>query len=376
MNRRQWMKTGALAAASLSVERSAWGVNLFDRPQQQARPQTVKPLARLWGNENPYGPSEKARRAMQAAVGEGNRYATSFADYAELEGLIAEREGLTKEHVVLGSGSGEVLCMAGVAYGLEGAQILACDPTFPALMRYAEAVGGRVLRVPLNDRFEHDLDQMMRRLTGSVRLVYVCNPNNPTGTIVAATRLRAFCEEVSRRTPVLVDEAYLEYADAKEFGSMIDMVRKGLNVIVVRTFSKIYALAGMRVGYALARPEIIARLRPFRMGIINQVGLRGAIASYKDEEFVQLSRRKNLETRAYLYRELEALGRRFVPTQGNFVWLHAGREQRGLPEALAARGVFINGNRAPLSDDWARVTLGTMEEMKLFVSALREVLEA
>ena len=373
MNRRQWMKTGALAAAALSIERPVRGASLFGGPQ--ASSQTAKPLARLWANENPYGPSEKARRAMLAAVSEGNRYPTSLADYAELEGLIAQREGLTPEHVVLGSGSGEVLCMAGVAYGLEGAQILAADPTFPALMRYAEAVGGRVARVPLNERFEHDLDQMQHQLTPAVRLVYICNPNNPTGTIVAASRLRDFCAEVSRRAPVLVDEAYREYADAKEFSSMIELVRKGLNVIIVRTFSKIYGLAGMRVGYALAQPDAISRLRQFRMGIINGVGLRGAIASYQDEEFVQLSRRKNLEARAYLYKELETMGRRFVPTQGNFVWMHAGRENRGLPEALAARGVFINGNRAPLNDDWARITLGTMAEMKLFVSALREVLK-
>jgi histidinol-phosphate aminotransferase len=374
MNRRQWMKTGALAVAALSVEQSARGAKLCSR--RQASSQGAKPFARLWGNENPYGPSDKARRAMMAAVGEGNRYPTSFADYAELESLIAQREGLTREHVVLGSGSGEVLCMAGVAFGLEGAEMLAADPTFPALMRYAEGVGARVRRVPLNERFEHDLDSMDRQLTQGVRLVYVCNPNNPTGTIVPAARLRAFCEEVSRRAVVVVDEAYGEYADAKEFASMIDLVRKGLSVIVVRTFSKIHALAGMRVGYALARPETIERLRQFRMGIINQVGLRGAIASYQDGDFVRLSRQKNLETRAYLYRELEAMGRRFVPTQGNFVWLHAGRENRGLPEALAARGVFINGNRAPLNDDWARVTIGTMDEMKLFVSAFREVLKA
>jgi histidinol-phosphate aminotransferase len=374
MNRRQWMKTGALAVAALSVEQSVKGANLFGRKPPAS--QSVKPLARLWANENPYGPSEKARRAMTAAVNDGNRYATPFADYAELEELIARREGLTPEHVVLGSGSGEVLCMAGVAYGLEGALILAADPTFPGLMRYAEQVGARITRVPLNERFEHDLEGMERGLTKGVRLVYVCNPNNPTGTIVPAARLRAFCEEVSRRAVVLVDEAYREYADAKEFASMIDLVRGGLNVIVVRTFSKIHALAGMRVGYALARPDVVARLRQFRMGIVNQVGLRGAIASYQDEEFVQFSRRKNLEVRALLYREMEALGRRFVPTQGNFVWLHVGRENRGLPEALAARGVFINGNGAPLNDDWARVTLGTTDEMKLFVSAFREVVKA
>jgi histidinol-phosphate aminotransferase len=368
VNRRQLMKGGVMTAFALSLEKTLLSAN----PGNGAHVSTTgAPLpVRLWGNENPHGPSQSARRAMMEAIAAGNRYSMP-ADYAELERLIARREGLTPEHVLLASGSGEILAMAGVAYGLDRGEILSADPTFAGLMRYAEKVGASVTRVPLNERFEHDLEGMHRRLNKNVRLVYVCNPNNPTGTIVAGARLRDFCEAGSRTCAVMVDEAYRDYADAPEFGTMVDLVRKGLNVLVVRTFSKIHALAGMRVGYALARPETVARLREFRMGIINQVGLKGAIASYQDEAFLRFSRAKNLEARAIFYRAMDAMGRRYVPTQGNFVWLRAGADNRDLPLRLAERGVFITGNQAPLNGDWARVTLGTPEEMRLFAEAYK-----
>jgi histidinol-phosphate aminotransferase len=371
MNRRQLMKAGAMAAVALSLDNSTGGA-LADNATASTK--GGAPTVRLWGNENPHGPSPLARRAMTEALAYGNRYSMP-ADYAELERLIAKREGLTPEHVLLASGSGEILAMAGVAYGLQSGEIVCADPTFAALMRYAEKIGARVTRVPLNERFEHDLENMHRRVNKDVRLVYVCNPNNPTGTIVAGARLKDFCESAARTSAVMVDEAYWDYADAPEFASMVDLVRRGLNVMVVRTFSKIHALAGMRVGYALARPEAIARLREFRMGIINQVGLRGAIASYGDEEFLRFSRRKNLEAREIFYTEMDAMRRRYVRTQGNFVWLHAGAESRDLPLRLAERGVMITGNRSPLSGDWARVTLGTPQEMRVFISAYKEAMK-
>ena len=360
-----------MAAVALSLDKSTGGLLAHGKASSMSG---AAPTVRLWGNENPHGPSPLARRAMTEALVNGNRYAMP-ADYAELENLIAKREGLTAEHVLLGSGSGELLAMAGVAYGLQSGEIVCADPTFAGLMRYAEKIGARVTRVPLNERFEHDLEGMHGRVNKDVRLVYVCNPNNPTGTIVAGARLRDFCEAAARTSTVMVDEAYWDYADAPEFQTMVDLVRKGSNVIIVRTFSKIHALAGMRVGYALARPETIARLREFRMGILNQVGLRGAIASYQDEEFMRFSRRKNLEAREIFYKEMDAMRRRYVRTQGNFVWLHAGAENRDLPLKLAERGVMITGNRSPLTGDWARVTLGTPEEMRAFISAYKEAMK-
>jgi histidinol-phosphate aminotransferase len=309
---------------------------------------------------------------MAAALTDGNRYASPLGDYRELEGLIARREGLTPEHVVLGSGSGEILCMAGLAYGLQGGETVCADPTFGGLMSYAENIGAKVRRVPLDASFAHDLDAMERQTTAAVRLVYVCNPNNPTGTITAASRLRPFCEEVSRRAVVLVDEAYWDYADSAEFAPMTSLVRAGLNVIVLRTFSKIHGLAGMRVGYALAHPSLAANLRRYRMTIINRAGLHGAIASYQDEDFLAACRRKNAEARAFLCREMDVLGVRYASTQGNFLWLRVGERNRMLPAALGARGVQVSFGDAPLKGDWMRVTLGKMEELRQFVAAFRE----
>jgi histidinol-phosphate aminotransferase len=233
-----------------------------------------------------------------------------------------------------------------------------------------------VQRVPLDGRFEHDLAEMDRRATQSVGLVYVCNPNNPTGTLLPADRLRAFCEEVSRRAVVFVDEAYVEYTDAPARFTTVDLVRKGANVIVLRTVSKIYGLAGMRLGYAMARPDLAARLSKFAVGIVNTLGVRAALASLEDTEFVASSRRANVEARTATYRALDEVGATYVPSSANFVYFRAGDKNQGLPAALAARGIPLNPTGAPLSAEWARLTIGTPDEMRLFASALRETFKA
>lgn len=377
MTRRQMLlNTGAVAAGltfGRSVGRAEWSRSRWlPIDEEKVDEEKVKVRARLNSNENPYGPSEVARRAMTAAFDEGCRYPGS--QNKKLEDLIAKKEGLSPDQVILGAGSGEILRMAAMAYGPQGGEILTAHPTYEGLETAARTIGAYVHRVPLNKTFEHDLDEMDRRTTQAVRLVFVCNPNNPTGTIVSADRLRAFCKEVSKRSVVLVDEAYHEYVDAPQYSSMIDLARDGHNVIISRTFSKIHGMAGLRVGYGFARPDIVARLRQFR-GMINILGLQAAMASYQDPEFQSFSRKKNAEARSYLYSVLDELGYKYIPSQANFVFFKLGKDVQSAAfrETMEKKHGILLGRTFPPYTDYCRVSMGTMDEMKLFADALREV---
>jgi len=369
MTRRQWLLQTGAVAAGLALGRGAARADWAISPPHPSVDGEVR--ARLNSNENPYGPSERARRAMTEAFNEGCRY--PWLHYKALEEMIAKKEGLSPDQVVLGAGSHEILRMAGMAYGLGGGEVLTAHPTFEGLENYADTIGAYVHRVPLRDNFELDLEAMDRRITQAIRLVFVCNPNNPTGTIVPGDRLRAFCQAVARRAVVLVDEAYHDYVEAPEYSSMLDLVREGHNVIVSRTFSKIHGLAGLRIGYGLARSDLASRLRQFRSGhSVNILGLRAAIASYQDAEFQAFSRRKNAEARSYLYQALEGLGYRYLPSHTNFVFFRIGQDVQAFREAMEKRGVLV-GRPFPPYMDWCRVSTGTMDEMKSFAAALREI---
>jgi histidinol-phosphate aminotransferase len=359
ISRRDWIKTGAFAAAAAGA--------LHTVRVDAGAPAPVPLLA----NENPYGPSEAARRAIAAAIPLANRYSGDGAGGTEeLKRLIAEREGLAPECVVLGAGSSEVLFMAALAFGGE---IVTADPTFGLLRLYAERAGATVHRVPLDAKMAHDLEAMRARVTSTTSLVYVCNPNNPTGTLLPGATVRAFCEEVSPRAAVLVDEAYVEYVDPKTDASAVELVRKGANVVVARTFSKIYGLAGLRIGYALARPDLAARLADRRVGNVGKLAYEAALASLRDREFVATSRARNAAARAFTVDALAKLGIRCPESHGNFVYANVGARNRHVPVALAERGLLLTWNGRPLGGDWMRVTIGTDAEMRRFAAALKEV---
>ena len=367
MNRRQWLKTGALAAAGVAVR-----PDMSVLRQAAPTPRAFKKPIRLHSNENPYGPSAAARQAIQNAFNEGNLYPSS--SYGELRKMIAEREGLTPDHVVLGAGSHEVLRMTAMAYGLAGGEILTAYPTYEGMERYATTIGAYVHRVPLDDDLLIDLEAMDRRTTQAVKLVFVCNPNNPTSTIRSGQEVQAFCEEVSRRSVVFVDEAYFELVEDPSYATMTGLVRHGHNVIVARTFSKVYGLAGLRIGYGLARPDIAARLRRFRTGSsLNILGVRAAIASHQDEEFVSFSRRKIGEARAYVTQVVEERGHRCLPAHGNFIFFHLGQNIRTFQAKMEQRGILV-GRPFPPFMDWCRLSIGTMDEMKAFTDAFENVM--
>jgi histidinol-phosphate aminotransferase len=354
--RREWVKMSAMAAAAVA----------FAGGGHDAVGQNGAGLIKLSGNENPYGPSPKARKALADALTGANRYVPPET-LAQLESMIAEREGVKPESVVAATGSGEILCMAAVAFGKK--EIVAPTPTFPTLMRYAELLGATVRNVPLTAAFEHDLAAMRRAVSENTSIVFTCNPNNPTGGLTPNSELRSFITETSKRVPVFSAEAYPEYTDDFPRNSMIDLVRAGENVIVSRTFSKIYGMAGLRVGYGIAKPELAARLRRYRMTWLNNTSIAAAIAAYADQAFVAESKKRNEELRGWFLKELDTMGVRYAPTVSNFAWVNIGTGVQNYTDRMREKG-FLMGRA---DNGWTRVTIGTADEMRKYVAALKQI---
>ncbi|MCB0557452.1 MAG: histidinol-phosphate aminotransferase family protein [Lewinellaceae bacterium] len=369
LNRRQWLRTAGLAGAATLA--GSW-TNLAGNPigLEQAGSSRQDGFIRLNANENPLGPSEKVRAAMMEAFDVAYRYPFSWQQ--ELTKKLARKEGVTPEHIVVTAGSVEGLRISGLAYSWQGGEIVAADPTFQALLAYAEQFGAFVHRVPLDD-LVHDLDAMERRITSNTRLVFICNPNNPTGTILPAGRLRDFCTSVSRRTVVFADEAYYDFIQEPGYPSMVELVKDGLNVIVSRTFSKVYGLAGLRIGYLIARPDIARRLNNARVAFNNVVGLYAAMAALEDEAFYRESLKNNAASQRIIYQTLEQMNLLSIQSHGNFVFFQSRRDISELIEEMKQEKVLIGRPFPPLMD-WCRLSTGTVADTEQACRALKKVL--
>jgi histidinol-phosphate aminotransferase len=326
-----------------------------------------RPL-RLAANENPYGPCESAKQAMAAAMADGWMY--DIEDLRVLAGLIAEREGVTPENILITEGSGELLKITGLAYGSNGADVIAAHPTFNQLQDYAVATGGRLLNVALDKEMRHDLAAMEGRVTNRTGIVYVCNPNNPTGTMVAPDKLRSFISAVQNRAVVLVDEAYIDLCDEPAKNTMIDQVKAGKNVIIARTFSKVHGMAGLRVGYGIARPDIIARLKELTTSSPNRMGLKAAIASYQDLAFQAESRKLVRQALAQTTAVVKDLGLAYAPSQTNFIFFDTGRPVMLYLAGMRDKNIQV-GRPFPPYTTWARVSMGRVEQMPKFFDAMK-----
>ena len=326
-------------------------------------------LARLIANENPYGPAASARRAVTEALATAWQYPMGHDQ--PLKKLIAEREGLTTAHIMLGDGSGEILRIAGLVYGMGGRDVVAARPTFGFLQDYARQLGATVTEVPLDENLKHDLKGLAAAVTGRTGLLYVCNPNNPTGTLVPGAELRPFLKDMAGRTTVLVDEAYLDLWEDWPAHTATERVRAGDPVIVTRTFSKLHGMAGLRVGYALAPPDIIQRLEKHRMTLLGCAGVAAATASYQDLEFQAFSRARLQEGLAITTGALRELKLRHVAEgRGNFVFFDTGGPLADFSAAMRRAGYLV-GRPFPPYDSWCRVSMGTVEQMRGFAEALR-----
>ncbi|WP_342250233.1 pyridoxal phosphate-dependent aminotransferase [Sphingomonas sp. OTU376] len=329
-------------------------------------------IALLSRNENPYGPAPSAIAAIAEWSAKGCYYADTAA--RKLTAMIAERFGVTPDHVALGSGSTEVLSAAGLA--LKGKGAILCPELFwDTTALYAEAKGAKLKRVALKPDLDIDLDAMAAAVGPDVGLVHICNPNNPTGRLLDGDAMRAFVRKVGPSATVLVDEAYMELTDRPDYSSVSALVKEGHNLLVCRTFSKIYGMAGLRVGFAIGQPETIATIRKYEMSFGgNTAGLAAAIASYNDTAFTGFSKNRILEGRGLILDAVKKAGLTAAPSQANFVYVKVP-DADAVQKAMAAKGIQIRGAYGKWSQ-WSRVSTGRIEDVKRYAAALPEVVGA
>lgn len=320
-------------------------------------------------NENPYGPSASALKAAAKASELGAYYTTETPSM--LLEAIARRNELQLDNMVLSSGSNEALQAAFVAWGKQG-KIVLPNHTYSDHLAYSKRMGVDLVTVPLKDDLSIDLDGLAAAVSNDVSVVYVCNPNNPTGLTLDGDTLRDFCRSVGHKAIVIVDEAYNEMTDDPDYTSMVDLVREGENVVVMRTFSKIFGMAGMRVGYGMARPDLAKTIESHVMAWPNVVGISAAIASYADEAFIRFSREHILEGRRMVNETFRRNGIEPLPSQANFVYAEIGRNASEFQEKMAERGILIRGS-FPLYPNYSRVSMGRLEELEVFDRVFTEV---
>ena len=393
LSRRQWLKSsglvagGAIATQSLSPallpaleapaapavvngQTTLEGFLALEREIEAMR-RADGPI-RLASNENPYGMAPSAKQAINDMWKEHAWYGA--AAVPELRKIYAKQMGVPEDYVLVTAGSGDVLSIVALAYAMQGGEVLTPWPTYEGLPRYAEALGARVHKVALDGDLAHDLEAMERRHVQSVDLVFVCNPNNPTGTLTDSAKLRAFVSNASRKSVVLVDEAYHDFVTDPGYTSMIDLVKAGENVIISRTASKIHGLAGLRTGFAIARPDIIARLQPCVTSFPGVFGARAAAASLQDTAYQNMCRDRNSEGRAIMQTAVKALGRRMTSSHTNFVFFDTGMPVEKVQAAMLTKG-FLIGRAFPPYNTWARISIGTPDEMKRVAAALPDIVK-
>ncbi|MBX2897623.1 MAG: histidinol-phosphate aminotransferase family protein [Cyclobacteriaceae bacterium] len=374
LNRRAWLKSTLALTGGLTIS-SSWANHLLAAPVSNAEgsfsPLLNGNIVRLGSNENPYGPSPMARKALAEAMNEFNRYA--FEPVQAFKKVLAEKEGVSPEHILVVNGSSETLCLAGMAVGLEGGAVLSAFPTFRSLMDYAEKLHARWDKVDVDDYHKHDLDALAAAVKSDTRLMFLCNPNNPTGTVIEGQKYLDFCQEMSKKTLVFSDEAYLEFLEPDEQRSAVELVRKGHNVMVSRTFSKVHGLAGLRFGYAIGQPETIKKISPYQMGpVINQAGLAAAKASLNDTAFAKLTRTKNNEALTFFQQYLDKKGWFHGQSRANCVLFPAPKDGKTILAETMKRGFQIRVWDFQ-GKEWCRVSIGTLDEMKVFVKVFDEV---
>ncbi|WP_448520237.1 histidinol-phosphate transaminase [Rhodoflexus sp.] len=363
MNRRNWLKISALLTAG------AYTGTVYAMQTGCYQPLSDLPndLLRLGSNENPYGCSPKVMEAMRDALKECNRY----PNYDLLIQKIAAHHQIAPEQVFISAGSSEALALSAVAFCRDQSQnIVTAKPTFNVFPDVAERMGIQRIDIPLTADKTIDLDKIAAAVTNKTAAVYVCNPNNPTGTKVATDALHSFVAAVSKQTRVVVDEVYHDFIDAP---SLIPITANNPNIVVIRSFSKVYGLAGMRIGYAIAHPDTVKIMQALisRPGItISQAGVAAGVAALDDQDFVKMSVNRNTESQEVLYSYLKQAGIRYIPSYANLVYFSLDGFAKSYVQDMRKRKVILR-EIDDYGQRWCRVSMGTPDEMRQFVEILK-----
>jgi histidinol-phosphate aminotransferase len=326
-------------------------------------------IIKLASNENPLGPSPKAIAAMRDAIENAHVYPDGGAFY--LRHAIATKLNVTPDHIILGNGSNEIIELLAHAFLERGDAIVTSEHAFIAYKIIARVFGATTIEAPSRD-YGHDLDAILDAITDGTKLIFIANPNNPTGTLLSADAIDRFIAGVPSHVLVVFDEAYYEFVD--RMPDTLRYIREGRNVVTLRTFSKIHGLASLRVGYGIARPELIEVLQKTREPFnVNGVGQVAALAALADDEHQRKSKRLTDEGRAFFEKEFSAMKLPFVSSAANFVLVNAG-DGLAVFRAMLQRKVIVRAMKGYILPEWIRITVGTMEQNQKCIGALREVL--
>ncbi len=335
----------------------------------------LEEIIKLASNENPLGASPLVSQAIQAALPLIHLYPDGACQ--TLREALSEFYALPPEYFVFGNGSDEIIHLLGIAYLDPGDEVVMGDPAFIRYDACAHLNNARLHKVPLPPpTFQHDLPAMLKQVNARTKLFVLANPNNPTGTLVTKAELEWLLERLPSHVLLVLDEAYFEYADHPDYPNGIEYVRAGYNLIVLRTFSKAYGLAGLRIGYGIARPEILDPLErvrePFNVNTLAQVA---ACAALKDQAHVQRTRALNRQSLDYLQAECARLGLRFVPSYANFLLIEVGEEAEAIAQSLLKQGVLVRTGAVFGLPTYLRVNTGTEPHNQRFVQALERALQ-
>jgi len=361
------LSSGALLGASAIHSLSPLATSL----QAANEASKLLDLVQADKNENPYGPSRVALQAINEAMSLTNRY--GGGNRRNLVKLVAAQNGLTSDHVVLGTGSGEILKTGGLMASWEKGSVVCVDPTYQDLVRYASRVRSEIIRVPVDENLACDLDDVARAIRADTKMVYLVNPNNPIPNIIDKDKLKDFVIEISKDRLVFIDEAYFEYVEDPDFASMSDLIADGhQNIIIARTASKIHGLAGLNVGFGFAHPDLIETIEELKTGKNNILGIEAAYASYQDQEFQDFSRRKNKESLNIVEDMYKELGVRYIKSNTNFSFFETGIPVQELNAALLEHGV-ASGRPFPPYTKWSRVSMDKPENMQRYVRVFKKL---
>ena len=372
-SRREWFKS-SIGIGGLMLTPSI----LSAEEIKKYNPRPKSSIVKLSSNENPYGPSERVLNAIKNSFNDACRYPYEFIQ--KLQEKLAKKHNVPIESIVITGGSNEALRVTGLAISDKGGNIVAGQPTYLALMSYAEAWGGEIKWVPVDSNKGYDLKKIKESIDQETNMVFIANPNNPTGTLLNGSSLAIFCEDVSKQTLVFCDEAYYDYINESDYPSMDYLVRQGENVIISRTFSKVYGLAGLRIGYLVLKPELADQLfgeyspygRPKIMAQTNVLAVAAASEALNDDDFYKFSLKKANEEKTKIYKLLDYLNLKYVESSTNFVFFESKMHIDELSKKMLEKGVIV-GRPFPPFYDWCRISTGTSEEVDKFINSMLEL---
>ena len=331
-------------------------------------------VIKLASNENPLGCSPKATEAV-------TKWASNMAIYpdgncTELRNALAEKLDLKPGQFLFGAGTDQILELIAQTFVNPGDNTISAHPSFSRYETVTQIMDGKLIKVPLDKNYRLDLEGFLNHIDEKTRIVWICNPNNPTGTIITSQELDSFLEKLPKDILVVLDEAYYEYARGGDYPESLELLDKYNNIIILRTFSKIYGLAGLRIGYAISNEDTIGYINRVRGPFnVNAGAQLAAVAALEDQDFLAKSLESNNKGKHYLYKAFDEMGLDYIPTHTNFIMVNVRTDSNQLFAELLEKGVIIRSGDIFGMDDWIRVTIGSPEENEIFIQALKEVLK-